>query len=117
MSYVDGFVLAIPRQNLETYKKLARIAGEVWREHGALSYVECTAEDVGQGEVTSFPRAVLAKEDETVVFAWVTYESRAHRDAVLAKVMADPRLKMDPKDAPFDSRRMIYGGFEAFLEL
>lgn len=117
MPYVDGFVLAIPKEHLERYKELARLAGSVWMEHGALSYVECVGEDVPYGEVTSFPRAVQAKDDETVVFAWATYKSRADRDAILAKVMADPRLKHDPEKSPFDMQRMIYGGFESFIDL
>src|SRR3546814_13732160 len=93
MSYVDGFVLAVPKEKLDAYKALASRAGEVWKEHGALSYVECVADDVPYGELTSFPRSVQAEADETVVFAWITYESRERRDAVMAKVMADPRLK------------------------
>jgi uncharacterized protein YbaA (DUF1428 family) len=117
MSYVDGFVLAVPKQNIEAYKALARLAGDVWKEHGALAYVECIADDVPYGELTSFPRAVQAKEDEVVIFAWVVYPSRAERDAILEKVMADPRLKHDPKDMPFDARRMIWGGFQPFVEL
>jgi uncharacterized protein YbaA (DUF1428 family) len=117
MSYVDGFVVAVPKQNLEAYKKMARTAGEVWKEHGALAYVECIGDDVPYGELTSFPRAVQAKEDEIVIFAWIVYESRERRDAVLAKVMADPRMKHDPADMPFDSKRMIFGGFESFVEM
>jgi uncharacterized protein YbaA (DUF1428 family) len=117
MSYVDGFVVAVPKQNLEAYKKMARTAGEVWKEHGALAYVECIGDDVPYGELTSFPRAVQAKEDEIVIFAWIVYESRERRDAVLAKVMADPRMKHDPADMPFDGKRMIFGGFESFVEM
>jgi uncharacterized protein YbaA (DUF1428 family) len=117
MPYVDGFVVAVPRQKLDAYKALARTAGEVWKEHGALSYVECIADDVPYGELTSFPRAVQAKEDEVVVFSWITYESRERRDAVNAKVMADPRLKHEMSNMPFDGKRMIYGGFTSFLEL
>jgi len=116
MAYVDGFVLAIPKANLEAYKALARTAAEVWMEHGALSYVECLADDVPYGELTSFPRAVLATEDETVGFAWITYESRARRDEIMARVMADPRLQGSMSDAPFDGKRMIFGGFETFVE-
>jgi uncharacterized protein YbaA (DUF1428 family) len=117
MAYVDGFVLAVPKRNLDAYKALARKAGEVWKEHGALAYVECVGDDVPYGELTSFPRAVLAKEDEVVVFSWIMYESRAQRDAINAKVMADPRLKDGMENMPFDGKRMIYGGFETFLEL
>jgi uncharacterized protein YbaA (DUF1428 family) len=117
MTYVDGFVLAVPKANIEAYKEMARTAGAVWKEHGALSYVECIADDVPYGELTSFPRAVLAKEDEVVVFSWITYPSRAARDAINEKVMADPRLSMENWTMPFDGKRMIYGGFESFLEL
>ncbi|PZN53322.1 MAG: DUF1428 domain-containing protein [Proteobacteria bacterium] len=117
MSYVDGFVLAVPKARLEEYKEMARLAGSVWKEHGALAYVECVGDDVPFGELTSFPRSVQAKEDEVVVFAWVVYGSRQERDDILAKVMADPRLEGSMKDAPFDGKRMIYGGFEAFIEL
>lgn len=117
MSYVDGFVLAVSKAKLDDYKKLANLAGPVWREHGALAYVECIGDDVPYGEVTSFPRAVQAKYDEIVVFAWAVYESRESRDAVMAKVMADPRLKADWADMPFDGKRMIFGGFKPFIEL
>jgi uncharacterized protein YbaA (DUF1428 family) len=117
MSYVDGFVLAVPKANLDAYKKMAENAGAVWMEHGALAYVECVGDDVPYGELTSFPRAVQAKDDETVVFAWVVYESRQSRDAVMAKVMADERLKMDWSAMPFDGKRMIFGGFQPFVEL
>ncbi|GGC47567.1 hypothetical protein GCM10011504_27490 [Siccirubricoccus deserti] len=117
MPYVDGFVLAVPKAKLDAYKALARTAGAVWKEHGALSYVECIADDVPYGELTSFPRAVQAKEDEIVVFSWITYEDRERRDAVMAKVMADPRLKPEMEAMPFDGKRMIFGGFTSFLEL
>ena len=116
MSYVDGFVVAVPKENIEAYKAIARKAGEVWKEYGALAYVECIADDVPYGELTSFPRAVQAKDDETVVFSWIVYGSRAERDAINAKVMADPRLK-DSMNCPFDSKRMIYGGFETMMEM
>ena len=117
MAYVDGFLIALPKANIEAYKAFAKLAGDVWMEHGALSYVECLADDVPMGDLTSFPRAVQAKEDEVVVFSWVTYRSRAERDAIMAKVMADPRLPQDPSIMPFDGKRMIFGGFEAFIEL
>ena len=117
MSYVDGFVLAVPTEKLEAYKKLARKAGEVWMEHGATAYVETVGDDVPYGELTSFPRAVQAKEDEVVIFAWVVYPSRVKRDEVMAKVMADPRLEGSMKEAPFDGKRMIFGGFVPFVEL
>jgi len=117
MTYVDGFLLAVPKANLETYKAMARAAGDVWKEHGAIDYVECIGDDVPYGELTSFPRAVQATDDEVVIFSWVTYESRARRDEILAKVMADERLKGDAWKNIFDGKRMIYGGFQAFLEL
>ena len=119
MSYVDGFVLAVPRKNLAAYKRLARKSGQVWREHGALEYVECVADDVKPGKVTSFPQAVKLKADEVVVFSWVVYKSRAQRDKVLEKVMKDPRLAdtMDPKKLPFDGMRMFWGGFKPIVEL
>ncbi|MGA0607295.1 DUF1428 domain-containing protein [Phenylobacterium sp. VNQ135] len=118
MAYVDGFVLAVPKAKLEAYKDMARLAGEVWMDHGALSYVECVGDDVPYGELTSFPRAVQATDDEIVVFSWITYPDRAARDETVAKVMADPRLKPeDYPEMPFDGKRMIFGGFAPFLEL
>jgi uncharacterized protein YbaA (DUF1428 family) len=116
MAYVDGFVLAVPKDKLDAYKAMARLGAEVWMEYGALSYVECFGDDVPYGELTSFPRAVQAKEDEIVVFSWITYKDRASRDEINAKVMADERLKAYQSDMPFDGKRMIYGGFQAFLE-
>jgi uncharacterized protein YbaA (DUF1428 family) len=117
--YVDGFVLPVPKKNLDAYRKMARKAGKVWREHGALDYKECVAEDVKKGKLTSFPQSVDLKRGETVVFAWITYRSRAHRDSVNKKVMADPRLAnmMDPDDPVFDSKRMFWGGFEVIVDL
>jgi uncharacterized protein YbaA (DUF1428 family) len=117
MSYVDGFVLAVPKGKLEAYKALSRIAGEVWKENGAVAYVECIADDTPYGKVTSFPRAVQAKDDEIVVFSWIVYESKEQRDAINAKVITDPRLTSEALDIPFDGKRMIYGGFTPFLEL
>jgi len=117
MTYVDGFVIAVPKAKLNEYKTMARTAGAVWKEHGALDYVESVAEDVPYGDLTSFPRAVQAKDDETIVFSWATYKDRASRDDVMKKVMADPRLKNSMSNAPFDGKRMIFGGFESFLEL
>jgi uncharacterized protein YbaA (DUF1428 family) len=117
--YVDGFVLAIPKKNLKAYRSMALKAGKVWRECGALEYVECIADDVKVGKLTSFPRAVKMKPGETVVFSYIVYKSRAQRDRVNKKVMADPRLAdmMDPKALPFDAKRMIYGGFATLIEL
>lgn len=117
MPYVDGFVLAVKKDKIEDYREIARKAGEIWKEHGALTYIECVGDDVPYGELTSFPRAVQAQDDEIVVFSWITYESREQRDAINAKVMADPRLKMDMAAMPFDGKRMIYGGFKTLLEM
>ncbi|MDX3977180.1 DUF1428 domain-containing protein [Shinella sp.] len=117
MTYVDGFLLAVPKANLEAYKDMARLGGEVWKDYGAIDYVECIGDDVPYGELTSFPRAVQAKEDEVVVFSWITYESREKRDEIMAKVMADERLTGDQWKNVFDGKRMIYGGFRAFVEL
>ncbi len=118
MPYVDGFVLAVPKANVEAYRKVAQQAGEVWMEYGALSYVECQADDVPYGELTSFPRAVQATDDEVVFFSWITYESKVARDEINAKVMADPRMDMISKDMkmPFDVKRMVYGGFQALVD-
>ena len=118
MSYVDGFIVAVPKKKLAAYRRLATKAGKVWREHGALDYREWVAEDVKVGKLTSFPRSVKMKPGETVVFSWITYKSRAQRDRVNAKVMADARLKsmMDPKSMPFDTKRMIYGGFTSLVK-
>ena len=113
MPYVDGFVVAVKKGQMGEYEALARKAGAIWREYGALSYVECVAEDVPYGELTSFPRAVIAKEDEVVVFAWIVYRDRETRDAVNKKVMADERFK--GHDMPFDGKRMIFGGFNTLL--
>ena len=119
MQYVDGFVLPVPKKNLQAYRRIAQKAGKIWREHGALDYRECVADDVKVGKLTSFPRSVKLKGGETVVFSWIAFKSRAHRDAVNAKVMADPRLAnvMDPKAMPFDAKRMIYGGFKTLVDL
>jgi uncharacterized protein YbaA (DUF1428 family) len=117
MPYVDGFVVAVPKQNIDAYKALARKAGEVWKEYGALAYVECIGDDVPYGKLTSFPRAVQATDDEVVVFSWIVYESREQRDRVNAAVMSDPRIKMDPKTMPFDGMRMFWGGFKVLLTL
>ena len=117
MPYVDGFVVPVPKAKLEAYKDLSRRMGAIWMEFGALSYVECIGDDVPMGEVTSFPRAVQLTDDEVVVFSWITYESREARDAINARVMADPRSKEGMDNMPFDGKRMIYGGFETFLDL
>ena len=117
MRYVDGFVVPVPKKNLQAYRRMAKTAGKVWRSHGALEFREYVADDVKVGKWTSFPRSVKLKSGETVVFSWIAYKSRAHRDRVNAKVMKDPRLAkmMNPKAMPFDGKRMIYGGFELLL--
>lgn len=115
MAYVDGFVIPVKKDRLEDYKKLARLAETVWKEYGARAYVECVADDVPQGELTSFWKAVQAGDDEVVVFSWIVYDSRAHRDGVNDKVMRDPRMDMDPSNLPFDSKWMIWGGFTPFV--
>jgi uncharacterized protein YbaA (DUF1428 family) len=118
MAYVDGFVLPVPVKNLRAYRRLSQKAGKVWREHGALDYREFVADDVKVGKWTSFPRSVKLKRGETVVFSWIVYKSRDHRDRINAKVMKDKRLAkmMDLKAMPFDGKRMIYGGFKLLVE-
>ena len=117
--YVDGFVVPVPKRSIDAYRRIARKAGKIWREHGALEYRECIGDDVPMGKVTSFPRSVKIKRGETVAFSWIVFKSRAHRDRVNAKVMKDPRLAdmMDPKAMPFDTKRMIYGGFTVLVDL
>ena len=116
--YVDGFVLPVPRRHLDAYKKVARKAAKVWLEHGALEVREAVADDVKRGKVTSFPQSVDLKRGEVVVFSYIVYRSRAQRDKVNEKVMADPRLAeiMDPEDSRFDGSRMFWGGFESIVE-
>jgi uncharacterized protein YbaA (DUF1428 family) len=116
MPYVDGFVVAVPKDKIDAYREMSEACGKIWMELGALTYVECVADDVPYGELTSFPRAVMAKEDETVVFSWITYESRERRDEINGKVMKDERLKEWMDKSPFDGKRMIYGGFKSILE-
>jgi uncharacterized protein YbaA (DUF1428 family) len=117
--YVDGYVLPIPKKKLAVYRRMAQRAGKVWLDHGALEYVECVADDVKRGKWTSFPRSVKLKPNETVVFSFIVYRSRAQRDRVNAKAMKDPRLAdmMDPKALPFDGKRMFWGGFKSFVSL
>jgi uncharacterized protein YbaA (DUF1428 family) len=117
MTYVDGFVVPVPKKKLKAYQAMARKAAKVWRDHGAIEYKECIADDVKPGKVTSFPQSVKLKKDETVVFSYVVYKSRAARDKCMAKVMKDPRLAamMDPKNHPFDGKRMFWGGFKVFV--
>ncbi len=115
--YIDGFVLPVPKDKLDEYRKLAELASTVWREHGALEYVECVAEDVKPGKLTSFPQSVQLKDDETVIFAWIAYSSRAERDRINQLAINDPRLnEMAPENMPFDAKRMFWGGFETLVE-
>src|SRR5687768_18369794 len=116
-NYVDGFVLPIPRKNTAAYRRMASLAKKVWRDHGALDYVEAIADDVKPGKWTSFPQSVKLKKGEVVWFSYIVYKSRKHRDAVMKKVMKDKRFtSMDPKDMPFDGKRMIYGGFKIMVD-
>jgi uncharacterized protein YbaA (DUF1428 family) len=117
MGYVDGFVVPVPKRKLAAYRSMSRKCAKVWRDHGALDYKECVADDVKPGKSTSFPQSVKLKPGETVVFSWILYKSRAHRDRVNRKVMADPRIAsmMDPKQMPFDGKRMFWGGFKVFV--
>jgi uncharacterized protein YbaA (DUF1428 family) len=119
MPYVDGFIVPLPKKNLKAYRAMAKKAGKVWREHGALEFKECIADDVKMGKWTSFPRSVKMKPSETVVFSFIVYKSRADRDRCVAKVMKDKRLAamMNPKAMPFDAKRMIYGGFKVMVDL
>ena len=119
MRYVDGFVVPVPKNRVAAYRQMARKAGKIWREHGALQFTECVADDVKPGKVTSFPQSVKLKPNETVMFSWIVFKSRAQRDRVNAKVMKDPRLAkmMDPKAMPFDLKRMVYGGFKVVVDV
>ena len=114
MTYVDGFIVPVPKKNLGAYRSMAKKAGKVWLDHGALEFRECVADDVKVGKRTSFPRSVKLKRGETVMFSWIVYRSRAHRDRVIGKVMKDKRLEsmMDGSEMPFDGKRMIFGGFK-----
>ncbi|MET0255340.1 MAG: DUF1428 domain-containing protein [Luteibacter sp.] len=118
MSYVDCFVLPVPLDRLADYRKMARKAGRIWMEYGALAYSECVADDVKPGKSTSFPQAVKLKDGETVIFSWVVYASKRDRDRIMKKIMEDPQLAeyMDPKTLPFDGRRMFFGGFKPIVE-
>jgi len=119
MRYVDGFVLPVPKKNLEAYRRIAQKAGKMWREHGALEYRECAGDDLNVKFGVPFTRMIKLKPGEKVVFSWIVYKSRAHRDHVNAKVMKDPRLAkmVDPKAMPFDVKRMVYGGFKVLVDL
>jgi len=119
MRYVDGYVLPVPKKNLQAYARIAQKAGKVWRDHGALDYKECAGDDLNVKFGVPFPRMMKVKPGETVVFSYIVFKSRAHRDRVNAKVMKDPRLAkmMDPKAMPFDVKRMVYGGFKVLVDL
>ena len=117
-NYVDGFVFAVPKRNIAAYRKLARKAGKIWREYGALEYRECVADDVKPGKRTSFPQSVRLKPNELVWFSWIVYKSRRDRDRINASVMKDPRIaKMGSGNMPFDASRMIWGGFKVEVSL
>ena len=117
MPYVDGFIVAVPKKKLEAYVRLSKKCGKVWREYGALQYIECVGDDVKPGKLTSFPQSVKLKKNEVVWFSWIVYKSRRHRDSVNAKVMADPRIRgMEGKSMPFDGKRMFWGGFKSQVE-
>lgn len=115
--YTDGFVVPVPRRKVAAYLKIARQAAKIWREYGALDYKECVGDDLAAPFSLSFPKGIRLKAGETVVFAWITYKSKAHRDRANAKIMHDPRLAAmcDPKDMPFDAKRMLYGGFKVMV--
>jgi uncharacterized protein YbaA (DUF1428 family) len=119
MSYVDGFLVPVPKKKVADYRRMAAKAGKIWREHGALEFRECIADDVTWGKRTSFPRSVKQKTGETIFFSYIVYKSRADRDRINAKVMKDKRLAkmMDPKAMPFDAKRMIFGGFKTVVDL
>lgn len=114
--YADGFVIVVPKKNLKAYEVMSKKAGKIWKEYGALQYLECVGDDVNVKFGTPFPKLAKAKRNETVIFSWILYKSRAHRDKVNAKVMKDPRLNLD-QPMPFDMKRMTYGGFEALIDL
>jgi uncharacterized protein YbaA (DUF1428 family) len=116
MNYVDGFVVPVPKKNLPVYRRMARKAGKIWIKHGALAYTECVADDVKPGKLTSFPQSVKLKPGETVIFSWIEYRSRRHRDRVWATVMKDPWMTgMNAKSTPFDAKRMFFGGFKVIV--
>jgi len=119
MAYVDGFVIPVPKKKIAAYRRMAQLGGRVWRDHGALEYRECMADDVKKGKWTSFPQSVKLKPGEVVWFSWIVYKSRKDRDRILAKVMKDKRLAsmMDPKKMPFDGKRMFWGGFKVVVDL
>ncbi len=115
--YVDGFVVPVPKKNIEAYREFSAKAGKVWKDHGALQYIECVADDVKSGKLTSFPQAVKLEDDEVAIFSWIVYKSRADRDRINAAVMKDERLANMPKEMPFDGKRFIHGGFKVLLAM
>jgi uncharacterized protein YbaA (DUF1428 family) len=119
MRYVDGFLLPVPKRKLKEYRRIAKVAGKIWRDHGALEYLECVGDDLKTKMGVPFPRLAKAKPGETVVLSWIVYKSRGHRNRVIAKVMKDPRMAkmMDPTSMPFDVKRMAYGGFKTLVDL
>lgn len=118
MSYIDGFVIPVPTKNLAAYTKMAKLGGKIWMEHGALAYCECVGDDLDVKFGMPFTKCVKVKPDETVVFAYIVYKSRAHRDKVNAKVMADPRMHPPPgQEMPFELKRMVFGGFKSIVDL
>lgn len=117
MAYVDGFLIPVPKKNLAAYRKMARLGGKVWKEHGALEYKECVGDDLDVKMGTTFPKTLKLKPGETVVFSWIVFKSKAHRNRVNAKVMKDPRMNQVPMPMPFDMKRMNYGGFEVLVDL
>ena len=119
MAYIDGFIVPVPKKNVAAYRKISTKAGKIWKEHGALDYWECVGDDVPPGKVTSFPRSVKLKANETVIFSWIVYKSRKERDRINKKVMADPRIAAicPPDKMPFDGKRMIFGGFKPIVRI
>jgi uncharacterized protein YbaA (DUF1428 family) len=117
MSYVDGFVVPVPKQKLDEYREFAKKSGELWKSHGALDYVECVGDDVKPGKLTSFPQSVQLKDDEVVVFSWIVFKSKEDRDRINKEVMEEPLMKTDSKSWPFDGKRMFFGGFKPIVEM
>lgn len=116
MAYVDGFVIPVPKKNLKKYKAVVKKSAKIWKEYGAIDYVECVADDVKKGKWTSFPQSVKLKPNEVVVFSWIVYKNKAQRDSVMKKIMKDPRFH-DPEMMPFDGKRLIFGGFKPLVGL
>ena len=117
MPYVDGFLIPVPKKNVDAYRRMSKAAGKIWKDHGALEYRECVGDDLAVKMALPFPRGLRTKAGETVIFSWIVYRSRAHRDAVNKRVMKDPRLTKMPKEMPFEMKRMMYGGFKVIVDL